>query len=169
MAKYFYSEANDDRQGPFDEQQLKELAANGIITPTTPIWTYTGARVKGQIPGVDFPDLPQKSPAQRLFASWDWKYDFDTHLLTCRVCGLAVWIAAIFLGLAATYWGLRLFGEAKHLPETLAGVAKLYAIFVIVGTWWCATLSVAFTLLVCTWSLITSQAAQLYVVNCEKK
>ena len=50
---YFIIDAKGQRQGPFDEQQLKTLASNGNITPTTPMETDTGHKgVAGQIPGL---------------------------------------------------------------------------------------------------------------------
>ena len=53
MTNYFYTDTNGNKQGPVDEQQLKELAAQGSIIPTTPMETDTGHKgVAGQIPGL---------------------------------------------------------------------------------------------------------------------
>ncbi len=53
MANFFYTDANGREQGPFNEQQLRRLAARGMITPTTPLETDTGHRgFAEQIPGV---------------------------------------------------------------------------------------------------------------------
>ena len=53
MANYFYTDFNGQRQGPVDDQQLKELAASGVITPQTSLETDTGHQgTAGQIPGL---------------------------------------------------------------------------------------------------------------------
>jgi len=53
MPKFFYIDANGQKQGLVSEQQLQALAANGAITPTTPLQTEGGHQgVAGQIPGL---------------------------------------------------------------------------------------------------------------------
>jgi len=48
---YFYTDANGQRQGPVNNQQLKALVVRGIINPTTPMETDAGQRgIAGQIP-----------------------------------------------------------------------------------------------------------------------
>lgn len=55
MATYFYTDANGQRRGPIDAQQLASLAAQGVVTPTTPMETEGGHKgVAGQIPGLTF-------------------------------------------------------------------------------------------------------------------
>lgn len=44
MANYFFIDDNGDTQGPIDEQQLQELVAKRIITPTTPMSSDNGRR-----------------------------------------------------------------------------------------------------------------------------
>lgn len=60
MPNYFYTDANGRKQGPVNEQQLKELSARGIITPQTPVETESGRHkgVAGQIPGLQFKTIP---------------------------------------------------------------------------------------------------------------
>ena len=54
-ANYFYTDANGYKYGPVNEQQLRVLAAQGGILPTTPLETDTGYKgVAGQIPGLNF-------------------------------------------------------------------------------------------------------------------
>ena len=54
--QYYYPDANGQKHGPVTEQQLRALAAQGIITPTTPLETNTGYKgVAGQIKGL-FPE-----------------------------------------------------------------------------------------------------------------
>ncbi|MGL4943766.1 MAG: DUF4339 domain-containing protein [Thermoguttaceae bacterium] len=55
MPNYFYTDANGQKQGPVDDQQLQALATQGNITPHTPLETDTGHKgVAGQIPGLKF-------------------------------------------------------------------------------------------------------------------
>lgn len=55
MANFFYTDANGQKQGPITDQQLKALAAKGIVTPNTPLETDSGHKgVAGQIPGLQF-------------------------------------------------------------------------------------------------------------------
>ena len=69
MAKYFYSDANGRKQGPLDDQQLKALAAQRVIKPTTPLETDTGYKgLAGQIPGLfgttTAPPAPPPAPPE---------------------------------------------------------------------------------------------------------
>jgi len=53
MPNYFYTDTNGQRQGPINDQQLRELAAQKRIQPDTPLETDTGHRgVARQIPGL---------------------------------------------------------------------------------------------------------------------
>jgi len=52
-SKYYYIDANGQRQGPVTSQQLKALAAQGVINPQTPLMTESGHKgLAGQIPGL---------------------------------------------------------------------------------------------------------------------
>jgi len=65
MANFFLTDADGNRCGPYNEQQLQALAAQGKITPTTPLETDTGHKgLAGQIPGL-FPPVstPFAQPA----------------------------------------------------------------------------------------------------------
>jgi len=63
MPNYFYLDANGQKQGPVNDQQLQALAARGIIVPTTPMVTDGGHKgVAGQIRGL-FNNAPPQSPA----------------------------------------------------------------------------------------------------------
>ena len=65
MAKFFLTDTNGNKQGPYNEQQLQSGIAKGIITPTTPLETDTGHKgLAGQIPGL-FP-VPQPPPPPNL-------------------------------------------------------------------------------------------------------
>jgi len=53
MPNFFYTDANGQKQGPVNDQQLKALAAQGIITPSTPMETDSGHKgTAGQLPGL---------------------------------------------------------------------------------------------------------------------
>jgi len=53
MPNFFYFDQTNQKRGPVSEQQLKELAVQGLIGPHTPMETDTGHRgVAGQIPGL---------------------------------------------------------------------------------------------------------------------
>jgi hypothetical protein len=55
MAKYYFTDANGNRKGPYDEQQLQSGIIRGIITPNTPLETEGGHKgLAGQIPGLKF-------------------------------------------------------------------------------------------------------------------
>ena len=58
MANFFYFDQTGQRQGPLNESQVKQLAMQGIIRPSTSIETDTGRKgTAGQIPGL-FPVEP---------------------------------------------------------------------------------------------------------------
>ena len=62
MANFFLTDANGNKRGPYNEQQLQSGIAKGIITPTTPLETDTGHKgLAGQIPGL-FPAAPPQQP-----------------------------------------------------------------------------------------------------------
>ena len=62
MANYLYIDANGQKQGPVNAQQLQALAAQGVITPDTPLKADTGHQGKaGQIPGLFTTPPPAES------------------------------------------------------------------------------------------------------------
>ena len=63
MPNFFYFDQFNQKQGPVNDQQLKELAAQGAIGPQTPLETDTGHQgTAGQIPGL-FPVVPPQPHA----------------------------------------------------------------------------------------------------------
>jgi len=55
MVKYFLTDTNGNKKGPYDEQQLQSGIARGIITANTPLETEGGHKgLAGQIPGLNF-------------------------------------------------------------------------------------------------------------------
>ena len=85
-----------------------------------------------------------------------WRFNFATHLFTCKLVYHLSSFAAVIIGIAVTQ---RLLQVAD---APLPGVGS-YAVIGIVATWICVILSIASTRLFCEWSLITSKAAQMYV------
>jgi hypothetical protein len=58
MPNWFYTDANGQKQGLINDQQLKALAVQGIITPQTQLETESGHKgLAGQIKGL-FPAVP---------------------------------------------------------------------------------------------------------------
>ena len=147
MANYFYFDAKGTKRGPCDEQQLQELIAGGSIKPDWQVESDDGYQGLAR-------DFSGSSGS-----SISWRFDFGTHHVTCCVCCVIVWIAAILVGGATTYSVLAVFNEDT----------KILAFIPVIGIWGCCIFCIASTHMLCTWSLITSKAAQLYVENCEKK
>lgn len=59
IADFYYYDQNDQRQGPFSKQQIKELAAQKTITPETLLEDDAGQQeVAGQIPELFVPSSP---------------------------------------------------------------------------------------------------------------
>ena len=55
MPNYFYFDQTNQKHGPIDDQQLRELAVAGIIKPNTPLETVEGHKgIAKQIPGLSF-------------------------------------------------------------------------------------------------------------------
>jgi len=53
MTNFYYIDTNGQKQGLITDQQLKALAAQGAITPNTPLETESGHKgLAGQIPGL---------------------------------------------------------------------------------------------------------------------
>jgi ribosomal protein L40E len=67
MANFFYFDQTGQKFGPVSEEQLRELATQGSITPQTPMETDTGHKgVAGQIPGLFAtaqPSAPKVNPS----------------------------------------------------------------------------------------------------------
>ena len=55
IVDYFYTDANGEKVGPIKEQQLRKLAAQGVISPDTPLETTSGHKgTASMIPGMRF-------------------------------------------------------------------------------------------------------------------
>lgn len=64
MAQYYYFNASGEKVGPVAGNEIKTLAAQGIITPETPLETDTGHKGRaGQIKGLNF-HAPEPPPVE---------------------------------------------------------------------------------------------------------
>jgi len=99
MPNFFYYDANGQKQGPFNGQQLQELATQGAISPTTPLETDGGQKgTAGQIRGLNFntvappPFAPIVQPVSiqtqsiNLFCT-NCGSPVSEHAITCPSCG----------------------------------------------------------------------------------
>ena len=111
MANYFYRDANGQRRGPYDEQQLQELEQRGIITATTPLETdrkYLG--LADQVPGLKF-SFPSQQTLQQ--ASPDF-FDIGFTRFISNTWISIIWCIVIFVhfvgALGAMYYAFNTDG-----------------------------------------------------------
>ena len=89
MINYFYTDANGQKQGPVDMQQLQTWAAQGVITPETPLESDTGHQgLAGQIPGL-FATAPPAAPhvAPKQVFCTNCGNSVAEHVVACMSCG----------------------------------------------------------------------------------
>ena len=95
MPNYFYIDANGQKQGLINDQQLQALAAQGVITPNTPLETEGGHKgLAMQIPSLKFNTVaphPSAQPARtlasaRLFCT-NCGNTIAEHAVACLACG----------------------------------------------------------------------------------
>jgi len=109
---YFYFDKTNQQHGPIDDQQLKELAERGIITPNTRMQTVDGHKgIAKQIPGLTFGAVRSAAP--------EW------YAMASIVCGL-ICVGSIAVRFA---WEFGLFR-----PET-AGSSGYMAFLLVQGLW----------------------------------
>ena len=92
MPNFFYVDANNQKQGPVNDQQLQELVLQKIILPTTPLETESGHKgVAGQIPGL-FADVesPFVQTADSNAFCGNCGTAFNPEQIICLKCGAAV-------------------------------------------------------------------------------
>jgi len=104
---YFYHDQTNQKQGPVTEQQLKELAEQGVIGPQTPMETDTGHKgTAGQIPGL-FPAASVQVPHSA------------SKQVFCTNCGQPVSDQAV----ACMSCGSKPIGHRKFCRQCGAGVS----------------------------------------------
>lgn len=96
MPNFFYHDQTGQKQGPMDDNRLRELVSQKIITPETPLETEAGHKGKaGQIPGLfaaapsPFVQLAPTPPtASNLFCT-NCGNSISEHAVACMSCGAA--------------------------------------------------------------------------------
>jgi len=182
MTTFFLSDANGQKHS-VNEQQLQTLAAQGKITPTTPLETEDGHKgLAGQIPGLKFnfatsTPFTQTAPQMTNWTSTQhsensvggsilsWLTDFAfqdlrlpvINLWACRIVYVICFFAAILWAVGMTLMGLGSLGPHP-------GLLILVPLFCL-G----ATLFIFLTRLLCEWYIIvfdwiiiTTEAARKY-------
>ena len=195
MANYFYFDQTNRKQGPVSKQQLKELAAQGIIGPQTPMETDAGHKgVAGQIPGLfvtvpppfaqpfqtpqDFPTSEAmqavRAHAQRATGTiFSWMFDFAfrdirihiVNLWAIRILYVLCWIGAILWGLWGTYMTFRATEMAGPLGILLIPIVWLG----IAIQMFFLRLFLEWCLIILDWIVETTRAARLYIENNKKE
>ena len=129
MPNYFYLDANGQKQGPVNDQQLRTLATRGIITPDTPLVADTGHKGKaGQIRGLfndsspesivpvaDHPTLKSSSPS----ANVNRKFLSRSAIACVRSLlyskSFRLWVLVGSLLLVVTiWWGIVEWNKPPH-------------------------------------------------------
>ena len=87
MPDYFYFDQTNQKYGPIDEQQLRELAVAGIIKPNTPMETVEGHKgIAKQIPGLLF---TKSATSDSAVLQW--------YARVAIMCGIALILCVLFL------------------------------------------------------------------------
>jgi len=179
MANYFYADATGTKQGPYNEQQLQALAAQGIITPATPLETDSGHKgVAGQIPGLfattSVPPFVQATsqPSGRIHPQGAsilmWPLDFAFrdirihvfNLWVCRICYVICWIAAMGYLLFGTFAILTMVNQNGGLLGLL--LIPLLWIGIAFGLI-LSRLYLEFFIVLLDWMVATTKAARKYL------
>ena len=120
MPNYFYFDQANQKYGPIDEQQLRELAATGIVKPNTPMETVDGHKgIAKQIPGLLFTRSTTSSSAVP-----EW------YAGAAIICG----IVCIVLTLGTLFWERHIKAQ-EHFEQWhwLFWSYRLYEIVFVVG------------------------------------
>jgi len=189
MPNYFYIDANGQKHGLVNDQQLQALAAQGVITPNTPLETEGGHKgTAGQIPGLQFtPQTAEQttyySPQNRTHSQGNvtvagsimsWLLDFAfrdlrlpvINLWACRIMYVIGCIAAIFGGIVMSFELFYIAGETSGgsvfigIPLTWLGVAFLIIAARLLCEWY---------IIVFDWIVETTKAARIYSENNERE
>jgi hypothetical protein len=92
MANFFYTNPSGHKQGPYTEQQLKRLAAQGRLPPNTPLETQGGHKgVAGQISGLceaaSLPTTPSAASASAQVFCTNCGNAVSEQAVACMTCG----------------------------------------------------------------------------------
>jgi len=174
MPNYFFTDSSGAKQGPINDQQLHALAANGTITPNTPLQTDTGHQgTASQIPGLKFnsaastaPLSSRRQPQRGSIFAWlfDWKFQDlrlpVINLWACRIMYVVGCIAAIWGGIVMSF-------ELSYIARETSGGSLVIGIPL---TWLGVALLIIAARLLCEWYIIvfdwiveTTKAARIYI------
>ena len=196
MPNYYYFNASGQKYGLVSDQQLQALAAQGVITPSTPLETEGGHKgLAGQIPGLKFNTAPPPSFVQQEHTTpysqgassysqtnesesvvgsiFSWLFDFAFRDLRLPIINLwACRIVYVICFIAAIITGLiltlqcLLIGLNESIELIFIGIP-----FTLLGT----VLSILTARLLCEWYIIvfdwiveTTKAARIYRENNEE-
>lgn len=158
MTNYFYFDLSYQKQGPVSEERLKELAAQGLITPNTSVEADSGHKGPAwQIPGLDFgtaaTDSPSKTAPSPFVRSNGASFfrrltDFTFRDLRYRVVNM--WVCRIFYALCCIVAVLVGINGTLNSHEFAEGNPIVLACFI----WLIAVLFILLARLLCEWYII---------------
>ena len=140
----WYYSINNQQMGPVDENQLKELIANGTVTGTTLVWTngMSTWQPLSQTPPGGGPVLPQQVAASASLGAVDPEIDTLNKLFTWMWITLAAslitfgvsLIASVTLFLIIVYkaWQAVQDGHARTTPDQ----AVAFTFIPVFQFWW---------------------------------
>lgn len=185
MPKFFYYDANGQKQGPVNEPQLQSLATQGIVTPETALETESGYRgVASQIPGLNFNNRPRVTPVQNTPHS-QTKFSMDKWLLTWLrdfafrdirlpivnlwVCRIIYAVYCIILALAivlGTPFLLFVAFTSKASHDAPIAFSMLFTIWICGPIFLVALrLALEWYIIMFDWIVETTKAARIYSEN----
>ena len=186
MPNYFYIDTNGQKQGLVNDEQLKELAAQGVINANTLLETESGRKgTAGQIPGLKFDTTPppsaqtaqasqnrtrtQQNAVSFMMSIKSWLLDFAfrdlrlpiINLWACRILYVICCVAAILGGFAVldtVYATTSGFGDWLAANLVILPLTVIGVVFSIIA----ARLFCEWYILVFDWMIETTKAARLY-------
>jgi hypothetical protein len=121
MADYFYFDTNRQIRGPYDDQQLQELATQGIVKPNTMVTDDKRHWKKAiRIPGLVFQDgaVAQGDPVI---------FDIGFTRFISNTVNSIIWVICILAAIAACGYGVY------AIVQDDAGRGIVIILFAIVG------------------------------------
>lgn len=99
MTNFFYFDQSGQKQGPINDQQLRALAAQGSITPQTPLETDTGHKGQaGQIPGLFAAPAPELPPVTSAPVKPPLIKNPQARLVVTCILGVSCFLMTVWVG-----------------------------------------------------------------------
>ena len=189
MPNYFYTDADGNKRGPYNEQHIQELVTRGLIGVNTPLETDTGhTGVAGQIPGLNFNNAaphPFSSTSQAIWHMQDrtpsrsqanesmekpWLFDFAFQDIRLpknarRVCTFIYTCCVITLVINGLIGFFML--NPMYSPETMA-TAVMFLVFYLFSSFIFLVLvrvACEFLIVLLDWLAENKKASRLYIKN----